>query len=99
MERDEIFDRFEQELVYLIKTVGSQKRLALAMGINHSAISNWLTRKKLPSPAHALVIEAFTNGQITRQMIRPDVYPEGLINDFKNKPSLNDFTKKPFENK
>ena len=92
---DEIFDAFEQELVWLIRQAGSMRALSEKIGIAQPTISNWLNRRRLPTYKHALMIEAFTDGRVTRQQVRPDIYPIGVVVD-KQDLTMNGFQKQPF---
>jgi DNA-binding transcriptional regulator YdaS (Cro superfamily) len=95
MDRDEIFDGFEQELVWLIGRAGGINALARELQVSPPAISYWLRRKRLPSPQQVLNIEAYTKGAITRQMLRPDIYPSTVI--LEKQRDISDFDKKDFE--
>lgn len=97
MDTDEIFDAFEQELVWLIRQCGSMRAFAEKIGISQSTISAWLNRKRLPTYKHALIIEAFTEGRVSRSQVRPDIYPEGVIVD-RQHLTMNGFQKAPFDN-
>lgn len=57
-----------------IKHFGGVSRLADAIGVGQSAISNLATRGGTPSPANCLAIERATSGAVTRQDLRPDDY-------------------------
>jgi DNA-binding transcriptional regulator YdaS (Cro superfamily) len=91
---DEMWDQWEQELMWLIGTQGGMNALGRALGISGATISNWLRRKRRPSPQHALALETFTNGKIKRETIRPDIYPPAVL--MENRGSLEGFKRKPF---
>ena len=93
MDRDEIFDGFEQELIWLIREAGGLRQLARQLQISQPAISHWLRRKRLPSPQQALNIEAYTKGKIRRETIRPDIYPSTIL--IEESSGLEGFKKKP----
>jgi DNA-binding transcriptional regulator YdaS (Cro superfamily) len=57
-----------------IKHLGGVSKLADAIGVGQSAISNLATRGGTPSPANCLSIERATDGAVTRQDLRPDDY-------------------------
>lgn len=57
-----------------IDSVGGITKLAHAIGVGQSAISNMLSRGSSPSPANCLAIERATGGAVTRQDLRPDDY-------------------------
>jgi len=54
-----------------ISCVGGVARLADAVGVRQSAISNWRVRGTRPNPAYCAAIERATGGQVTRQDLRP----------------------------
>ena len=95
MTKDEIFDSFEQELVWLISKHGGVNKLAAKLQISPPAISHWLRRRRLPSPQQALNLEAFTNGAIRREVIRPDLYPTTVL--LGEQCDISSFSKKEFE--
>lgn len=97
MDRDEIFDGFEQELVWLIGQAGGVNKLAKELQVSAPAISYWLRRKRLPSPQQALNIESYTQGKIKRETIRPDIYPSTVL--LQGKRSVDSLNKKPYKNK
>jgi len=59
---------------------GGVGRLALAIGVGQSAVSNWRKRKSIPAAEYCAGIEAATGGRVTRQDLRPDdwqaIWPE-----------------------
>ncbi|MFN5350064.1 MAG: transcriptional regulator [Polaromonas sp.] len=54
-----------------IVIAGSQKSLADKTGVVQSAVANWLRRGSVPAE-HCLAIEIATDGQVTRQQLRPN---------------------------
>ncbi len=59
-----------------IDAVGSQSRLALAIGVSQQMISKLLNNPNFPvSPKTAVAIEQATNGKVTRKDLRPDDWP------------------------
>jgi|GEM_PF-539221 len=60
--------------------VGGVTKLAAAIGIRQSAISNWRARGTIPNAAHCFLIERATNGAVTRRDLRPQdwhlIWPE-----------------------
>jgi len=54
-----------------ISCVGGVARLADAVGVRQSAISNWRVRGTQPNAAYCAAIERATNGQVTRKDLRP----------------------------
>jgi DNA-binding transcriptional regulator YdaS (Cro superfamily) len=59
-----------------VKIAGGLSPLARAIGLkNHQNILYWLNTSKNMLPAkYAAPIEAVTNGQITKEMLRPDLF-------------------------
>ena len=55
-----------------IEYYGSQAALARACGVSQMAVSKW-TRHGVP-PERALQIEKLTDGAVTRQDLRPDLF-------------------------
>jgi DNA-binding transcriptional regulator YdaS (Cro superfamily) len=56
-----------------IKLAGSQTKLAKAVGVEQTAVSNWLNRNKRVPAERVLLIEAATG--VSRHELRPDIYP------------------------
>lgn len=54
-----------------VEAFGTQTALADALGIERSAVSQW---KQIPHK-RVLDIEAKSDGRVTRQQLRPDLYP------------------------
>lgn len=94
MDDDDIFDGYEQELVWMIKKAGGVNALGRALGISPSAISRWLHRQRKPSAYHAIAIETYTNGAIKRETIRPDIFCPGAL--MPNRVSMDGFKRCPF---
>ena len=63
-----VMTKLEQE----IQILGGAVRLAEAIGVGQSAISNLVSRGGTPTPANCLAIERATDGAITRKDLRPD---------------------------
>ena len=61
-----------------IERAGGVGRLAVAIGVGQSVISNWRARGTKPDPVHCVAIERFT--AVSRQDLRPDdwqqIWPE-----------------------
>lgn len=63
----------EQLFHKAIEIAGSEARLAKAIGFSQSAV--WNARQKgRPSAEMAAAIHRFTNGQVSRQELRPDLW-------------------------
>ncbi len=62
-----------------IELFGSQKKLAeeltkRGVAVGQGQISNWLNRDKFVPAQACPHIECLTNGQVTREQLRPDVF-------------------------
>lgn len=97
MNDDDIFDAWEQELVWLVSKAGGVNALARELQISPASISYWLRRKRKPSHQQALNIEAYTEGRIRRETIRPDIYPASVLLPEGTRSDMDGFSKKPFE--
>ena len=62
-----------------IQHYGSQAALARACDVSQMAVSKW-TRNGVP-PERALQIEKLTDGAVTRQDLRPDLFGLAALND------------------
>ena len=69
--------------------MGSAGKLAAAIGVGQSAISNWRARGTTPDALHCAAIERATAGAVTRRDLRPDdwhlIWPE--LTDSEPKPA------------
>ncbi len=52
----------------------SRRELADALGVTPPLISQWLSGHRRISPETALRIERATNGAVTREELRPDIF-------------------------
>jgi DNA-binding transcriptional regulator YdaS (Cro superfamily) len=52
----------------------NQGELADLLGVSQGLISHWETRRLRVSPAMAKHIEAITQGELTRPILRPDLF-------------------------
>ena len=63
-----------------IDLCGGVGKLAAAIGISQSAVSNWRARGTSPEPVNCVAIEQATNGAVTRRDLRPSdwhlIWPE-----------------------
>ena len=57
------------------KIVGSQNKLAKALGVSRQAVYQWM-EGKVPAE-RVLAVEELTGGQVTRYDLRPDIYGKG----------------------
>lgn len=53
---------------------GSQSALATLLGVKPQAVQRWCATGVVPSK-RVLDIERATNGEVTRNELRPDLYP------------------------
>ena len=61
-----------------IKACGSQEKLAQALGLTQSTVSQWITGRR-PIPAHQCrKIETATGGMVTCFDLRPDVFAPAI---------------------
>lgn len=58
-----------------VEIAGGQSALARLLGSSRQAVWFWLRGDRNISPKFALKIEAETAGQVTREQLRPDIYP------------------------
>ncbi len=56
-----------------VQTLGSQQRLAEALGVYQSFVSKMARTGRVPAE-RCLAIEMATNGAVTRYELRPDVF-------------------------
>jgi DNA-binding transcriptional regulator YdaS (Cro superfamily) len=63
--------RSDQALIDAIVAAGGTARLAATIGVSSQAISQW---DRVPVE-RVLQVERATNGQVSRQDLRPDIYP------------------------
>ena len=62
-----------------IDIAGGQTALAkLIGGVNQRHIWNWLNRDKQVPAERVLAIEAALEGRVSRNELRPDIYPDGV---------------------
>jgi len=52
----------------------SQKEFADAVGVPSSFVSQWISKHRKVPPAHCKKIEAITNGSVTAEQLRPDIF-------------------------
>lgn len=55
---------------------GERRKFARLIGVVPAYLSQIRSGIRTPSPQLALLIERATNGAVSRQDLRPDVYPE-----------------------
>ena len=56
-----------------IADVGSQGAVARALGITRQAVTFWVRTGRLPAE-RAIELEELTEGRVTREMLRPDLF-------------------------
>ena len=64
-------------LARAIEIVGSQDKLAAKLNVSQPLISYWLLRSRKGVTAEwCAAIERATDGQVTREQLRPDIFQE-----------------------
>jgi DNA-binding transcriptional regulator YdaS (Cro superfamily) len=58
-----------------VEIVGGGASLARYIGVNRASVQDWIRRGIVPA-TRAIEIEKATDGQVTRQELRPDLYPD-----------------------
>ena len=61
-----------EHLERAIEIAGGVGRLASAIGIGQSAVSNWRARGTSPDPVHCAAIERVTKGEVPVELLRPE---------------------------
>lgn len=61
-----------------VEILGSQSALAQACGVKQGHVWNWLNRDKVIRLENALLIERATNGAVTKEQLRPDLFPANV---------------------
>lgn len=79
---------------------GSYEALAQHLGVTKGAVHQWLSPKRKVPIEHCARIEAFTKGEVTRQMLRPDdwqsIWPELIsLNDIGERIKSSDDVQNP----
>lgn len=67
---------FMNSIQLVVKTVGSQERLAQLLGVTQGMVSAWSTGRKQVAPHWCPRIECVAGGAVTRQELRPDIFGE-----------------------
>ncbi|WP_084624328.1 helix-turn-helix domain-containing protein [Oceanospirillum beijerinckii] len=64
-----------------IELVGSQASLASKCGVSQAAVSKWAREVCKVGPIYSVKIEEATKGEISRYLLRPDVFgaPPGQL--------------------
>ena len=60
----------------IISTYDSQAEFCRAIGMKPQFLTSILKGERKITPRYALAIEAATNKKVTRQQLRPDIYPD-----------------------
>lgn len=55
----------------------TQSEFARGIGVTPALVWQWINGLRPIAPKHAIPIERFTAGKVTRSEICPDVYPPG----------------------
>ena len=58
-----------------IGILGGQSALARACGVKQGHVWHWLNKSGKCPAGHVISIEEATGGKVTRQQLRPDLYP------------------------
>jgi DNA-binding transcriptional regulator YdaS (Cro superfamily) len=58
-----------------LSIIGEHKRAAEICGVTPGAVSQWVTKGRVPV-AHCLTLESATEGRVTRYQLRPDIFGE-----------------------
>ena len=58
-----------------IGILGGQSALARACGVKQGHVWSWLNKSGKCPAGHVITIEEATSGKVTRQQLRPDLYP------------------------
>ena len=61
-----------------VDILGGPSATVERIGATRQALWNWLNAKAQISPEFVLKIERETEGQVTREDLRPDIYPKAL---------------------
>jgi len=56
-----------------VEILGGVGKLAIAIGEKQPTVSNWKKRGSVP-PVHCIAIEMATDGRVTAQDLRPDIF-------------------------
>ena len=62
------------QIALACKLVGSQAILAHRIGVSPAAVNQWISGHRPVPLERCVAIELATNGQVTRQDLRPDDY-------------------------
>lgn len=57
-----------------VERAGSQKKLAVAVGLSQQGISYLLKTATRVSAETAVAIDRFTNGEVSKEQLRPDLF-------------------------
>lgn len=60
----------------VVDLCGGQTRTGKQVGVTQQAVRKWLTQEMPVSAKSAIKIERATNGAVTRQQLRPDIFGE-----------------------
>jgi DNA-binding transcriptional regulator YdaS (Cro superfamily) len=70
-------DRRKKLIQLAVEKAGSQKKLADAIGLSQQGVSWLLRNAPRVSAETALAIDRFTNGEIPKEKLRPDIFGVG----------------------
>lgn len=64
-----------QHIARAVELLGGPAEAADRLGATKQAIWNWVNGYRQVSPKFVLKFERQTNGVVTREQLRPDIYP------------------------
>ena len=64
----------------VIQAVGSQAEVARSLNLSHQCVAQWVKAGRVPV-RRAVDLEALTGGRVTREELRPDIYPKRTIRE------------------
>lgn len=65
-----------EALKFAVRFVGGQSEMGRRLGVSQNTIGYWLKKdRKTPPAEHCFGIEDATGGVVTKNMLRPDLWP------------------------
>ena len=65
-------------VVKAVLIAGGPAKLSRELGVTSQAISQWMANGRVPA-ARCIAIERATKGAVSRQELRPDLYPAEFV--------------------
>lgn len=56
------------------KRIKARQIIADALGVTEAAVRSWENGTRNPTPENAFLVETLTEGKVTKQDLRPDIY-------------------------